>query len=158
MKLFAIEGNTQRLDGGAMFGNAPKELWETWIKPDDHNRILLACRSLLCDFEDGNVVLFEAGIGAFFEPKLKERFGVVESDHILLQNLALKGYKPQDVTHVVLSHLHFEVNRLSWFFQMQEWLFPKQIGNVPQTPIRATALRLFQCSTNFCLKVGSCRS
>ena len=39
MKLWSISGNTQRLDGGAMFGNVPRGMWEKWIRPDEHNRI-----------------------------------------------------------------------------------------------------------------------
>ena len=66
MKLWSVLGNSQRLDGGAMFGNAPKAMWEKWIAPDADNRIALACRALLADDLDGKTVLFETGIGAFF--------------------------------------------------------------------------------------------
>src|SRR3546814_17912966 len=45
MKLWSIEGNSQKLDGGAMFGNAPRAMWAKWMAPDEHNRIPLACRS-----------------------------------------------------------------------------------------------------------------
>ena len=83
MKLWSICGNTQRLDGGAMFGNVPRAMWEKWITPDAEHRIPLACRALLADGLDGKRVLFETGIGAFFEPKLRERFGVVEPEHVL---------------------------------------------------------------------------
>ncbi|MGE8253320.1 MAG: MBL fold metallo-hydrolase, partial [Stenotrophomonas sepilia] len=38
MKLWSIRGNSQRLDGGAMFGNAPRALWEKWAAPDELNR------------------------------------------------------------------------------------------------------------------------
>ena len=47
LKIFSVEGNTQRLDGGAMFGNCPKAVWQKWAPPDAENRITLACRSLL---------------------------------------------------------------------------------------------------------------
>jgi hypothetical protein len=73
MELFSILGNSQRLDGGAMFGNAPKALWSRWIEPDAENRIPLACRCLMVKDLDGRNVLFETGIGAFFEPALRER-------------------------------------------------------------------------------------
>ena len=39
MKLWSIKGNTQKLDGGAMFGNAPRAMWERWARPDAANRI-----------------------------------------------------------------------------------------------------------------------
>ena len=107
MKIFSVAGNTQRLDGGAMFGNCPKAVWQKWASPDDKNRIALACRSLLVRDERRNV-LCEAGIGAFFEPKLRERFGVQEDAHVLVESLARLGVEPEDVHIVVLSHLHFD--------------------------------------------------
>ncbi len=69
MKLWSIRGNSQKLDGGAMFGNAPRAMWSQWAPPDEHNRIELACRALLASPLGGKTVLFETGIGAFFEPK-----------------------------------------------------------------------------------------
>jgi len=108
MKLWSIIGNSQRLDGGAMFGNAPRAMWEKWIAPDAENRIPLACRCLLVEGLNGRNVLFETGIGAFFEPKLRERFGVVESRHVLLDSLSQAGFTHEDIDAVVLSHLHFD--------------------------------------------------
>jgi glyoxylase-like metal-dependent hydrolase (beta-lactamase superfamily II) len=105
--LYSVESNRQKLDGGAMFGNAPKALWEKWAPADEKNRIDLACRCLLVK-EASRWILFEAGIGAFFEPKLKERFGVMESRHVLLDELARIGISDADVAIVVLSHLHFD--------------------------------------------------
>jgi len=105
--LYSVEGNRQRLDGGAMFGNAPRALWERWASPDDRHRIDLACRCLLVR-EPSRWVLFETGIGAFFEPRLKDRFGVVESEHVLLGNLNALGLTHEDIDVVVLSHLHFD--------------------------------------------------
>ncbi len=105
--LTAIAGNTQRLDGGSMFGNAPKAVWQRWIEPDDDNRIPLACRAMLVR-EEGRSVLFETGIGAFFEPKLKYRFGVLEPGHVLLENLEKAGTPHEEIDVVVLSHLHFD--------------------------------------------------
>lgn len=105
---FVIEGNTQRLDGGAMFGNAPRAVWARWIAPDDRHRIPLACRAMLVREDSGRHVLFEAGIGAFFPPALKDRFGVVEDEHVLLKSLAALGLTPADIDVLVLSHLHFD--------------------------------------------------
>jgi glyoxylase-like metal-dependent hydrolase (beta-lactamase superfamily II) len=108
MKLWSLMGNSQQLDGGAMFGNAPKALWSRWIEPDELNRIPLACRCLLVTDLDGRNVLFETGIGAFFEPTLRERYGVQESQHVLLDSLAAAGLGHEDIDAVVLSHLHFD--------------------------------------------------
>ena len=108
MKLWSLMGNSQKLDGGAMFGNAPRAMWSRWAAPDDANRIALACRALLATPLAGRTVLFEAGIGAFFEPRLRERYGVVEDRHVLLESLADAGFAPEDIDVVVLSHLHFD--------------------------------------------------
>ncbi|KRE90887.1 MBL fold metallo-hydrolase [Frateuria sp. Soil773] len=108
MEFWSILGNSQQLDGGAMFGNAPKALWSRWIAPDAQNRIPLACRCLLARDLDGRNVLFETGIGAFFEPALRERYGVVEDRHVLLDSLAEAGLSHEDIDVVVLSHLHFD--------------------------------------------------
>ena len=106
-RLYSLMGNCQKLDGGAMFGNAPKVLWERWVTADDRNRIDLACRALLID-EGPRKILLETGIGAFFEPKLRDRFGIQESHHVLLENLAKRGLSHADIDVVVLSHLHFD--------------------------------------------------
>jgi glyoxylase-like metal-dependent hydrolase (beta-lactamase superfamily II) len=107
-KITSVEGNRQLLDGGAMFGNAPRPVWEKWIAPDSIGRIPLACRCLLIEF-DSKKVLCEAGIGAFFEPKLAERFGVQSPDrHLLLENLRSLGHRPEEIDYVILSHLHFD--------------------------------------------------
>jgi glyoxylase-like metal-dependent hydrolase (beta-lactamase superfamily II) len=108
MKLWSILGNSQKLDGGAMFGNAPKALWSKWLAPDENNCIPLACRALLVDDLDGKTVLFETGIGFFFEPKLRERYGVMEDRHVLLESLEAAGFSHEDIDAVVISHLHFD--------------------------------------------------
>jgi len=91
-----------------MFGNVPRAMWSRWLAPDADNRVPLACRALLVDDLDGKNVLFETGIGAFFEPKLRERYGVVEDRHVLLDSLRAAGFGHEDIDAVVLSHLHFD--------------------------------------------------
>ncbi len=107
LKASSVLGNSQRLDGGAMFGNAPRALWSRWAVPDEAGRIALACRALLV--EDGSRrILFETGIGTFFAPELRERYGVIETEHVLLESLAELGISDREVDVVVLSHLHFD--------------------------------------------------
>ncbi len=108
MKLWSIRGNSQKLDGGAMFGNAPRAVWEKWAAPDDLNRIELACRALLASPLAGKTVLFETGIGAFFEPRLRDRYGVQEPRHVLIESLREAGFEHEDIDVIVLSHLHFD--------------------------------------------------
>ena len=107
MRLRSVLGNAQRLDGGSMFGNCPRAVWERWAPADEAHRIDLACRCLLIEHE-GKKILLETGIGAFFAPKLKERFGVMESEHVLLDGLAGLGVRPEEIDIIVISHLHFD--------------------------------------------------
>lgn len=108
IQVTSIEGNGQKLDGGAMFGNAPKAVWSRWIAPDDIGRIPLACRSLLVEI-DGKKILCETGIGAFFEDKMADRFGVQTPDrHVLRDNLLKHNINPEEIDMVILSHLHFD--------------------------------------------------
>lgn len=108
LKIWSIEGNRQALDGGAMFGNVPRALWSRWAEPDDQNRIPLACRALFVRLGDGRQILFEAGIGAFFEPGYRKRYGVLEAEHVLLASLAAARTHHEEIDAVVLSHLHFD--------------------------------------------------
>lgn len=106
-RLTSLKGNSQKLDGGAMFGHVPKIVWSKWIEPDDKNRIQLPCRALLIQ-ENNKNVLIETGIGAFFDPTLKDRYGVEEKNHILLSSLNTLGLSDEDIDIVILSHLHFD--------------------------------------------------
>ncbi len=107
-QLVSVRGNSQRLDGGAMFGNAPRIVWEQWLEPDAHGLVPLATRALLIREESGRHVLLETGVGAFFPPHLRARYGVDEARHVLIDNLADLGVEPADIDVIVLSHLHFD--------------------------------------------------
>lgn len=108
VKVSGVESNRQWLDGGAMFGNAPRPVWEKWLAPDGLGRIPLACRALLLEIDDQRV-LCETGIGAFFDPKLADRYGVENpTEHCLLKSLRALELSDSDIDFVILSHLHFD--------------------------------------------------
>lgn len=107
MKISSLLGNSQHLDGGAMFGHVPKALWSKWLAVDENNCVTLACRALLV--EDGKKrILLETGIGAFFSPELKKRYGVSPDRHVLLDSFQKLGLSHTDIDVVILSHLHFD--------------------------------------------------
>jgi glyoxylase-like metal-dependent hydrolase (beta-lactamase superfamily II) len=124
VKLFAIPGNSLKLDGGAMFGHVPKALWSTWLAADELNRIRIKCRSLLVKDDDKNI-LFDVGTGAFFNPELKKRYDI-EDGHVLLNSLDAVGFGHEDIDFVVLSHLHFDhIGGLLSGWEENNLLFPK---------------------------------
>ena len=102
-----LETGRLRLDGGAMFGSVPKPVWSRTHPADDRNRITLAMRTLLLEGE-GRRILVDTGIGTKFPPKLVDIYAVDHSEHTLERSLAALGLGVEDVTDVVLTHLHFD--------------------------------------------------
>lgn len=95
------------LDGGAMFGIVPKALWERRIPADDQNRIPLAMRCLLLRGH-GRTVLVDNGLGDKYDEKFARIYAVDRIEHDLLPSLAALGVRPESVTDVLLTHLHFD--------------------------------------------------
>jgi glyoxylase-like metal-dependent hydrolase (beta-lactamase superfamily II) len=94
-----------RNDGGCMFGVVPRELWQREHPADEHNRIAL---NLTCPLimSRGMAVLVDTGIGNRLSAVERKIFD--HGEGWLAEGLAAIGMEPGDVTHVVLSHLHFD--------------------------------------------------
>ena len=103
------------LDGGAMFGTVPKVLWQKSNPADELNRIKMEARGLLLKSKAQNI-LVDTGNGGDFKIKYGEKLGskfaeiyaVDQSGPSLVKSLALQGLKPEDITDVILTHLHFD--------------------------------------------------
>ncbi len=105
----ALETGTFKLDGGAMFGTVPKPLWEKAIPPDELNRIPMALRIvLLRDLKNGRNLLIDTGIGEKWSEKMTGVYAIDHSKNDLLSSLKNAGLEPNDITDVVLTHLHFD--------------------------------------------------
>ena len=106
MKLHSIETGHFKLDGGAMFGVVPKSLWQRTNPADSNNLIDMAATSLL--IEDGNrLILIDTGLGNKQSEKFfshYHRWG----NHSLEKSLKSKGFHPDDITDVFMTHLHFD--------------------------------------------------
>ena len=96
-----------KLDGGAMFGVVPRPLWEKLIPPDEAGRIPLALRCLLMRGHD-RVALIDTGMGSKWTDKERVIYAVDHSETDLLKDLAEVGVSPEDVTDVLITHLHFD--------------------------------------------------
>jgi glyoxylase-like metal-dependent hydrolase (beta-lactamase superfamily II) len=97
------------LDGGAMFGIVPRPLWERRIAPDARNRIRLAARALLAvDRDARRVVLVDDGMGDKWDAKRADIYAVDRRGVGIDGGLARFGLSRDDVTDVLLTHLHFD--------------------------------------------------
>jgi len=92
-------------DGGCMMGVVPRELWKREHPPDEQNRIRL---NLTCPLviRGREAVLVDCGIGNRLDSVERKIFG--HQDGWLTDYLASLGMEPGDVTHVIVSHLHFD--------------------------------------------------
>ena len=105
-KATTVEAGYLWLDGGAMFGSVPKAIWSKAHPADEKNRIRLATRCLLLEGHDRRV-LVDDGVGDKLPPKLADIYRV-EQEPSLERSLAALGLGVEDVTDVVLTHLHFD--------------------------------------------------
>jgi glyoxylase-like metal-dependent hydrolase (beta-lactamase superfamily II) len=106
-KLSVVNTGFFRLDGGAMFGVIPKNLWQKSNPPDDQNRIKLATRNLL--LENGKKkILVDTGMGNKWDDKAKKIYDIDQQRNSIETSLQGLNLKPEDITDVILTHLHFD--------------------------------------------------
>jgi glyoxylase-like metal-dependent hydrolase (beta-lactamase superfamily II) len=106
MKLYTINTGYFRLDGGAMFGVVPKTIWNHLNPADGNNLCNWAMRSLL--IEDGDrLILIDNGLGDKQDAKFFSHYHLNGEDS-LDRSLALNGFHRNDITDVILTHLHFD--------------------------------------------------
>src|ERR1700752_435224 len=96
-----------RLDGGAMFGVVPRNLWSQVCPPDDENRIRMNMNCVLVD-TGSDKVLIETGIGDKWSNKLTSMYHITRERTLAESLLAKTGVKAEEITVVVNTHLHFD--------------------------------------------------
>jgi len=106
MKLYPIETGNLMLDGGAMFGVVPKVVWNKVYPADENNLANWSMRCLLVEDED-RLILIDNGIGAKQDEKFLRHY-YLNGDDTLEKSLAKHGFTPDDVTDMILTHLHFD--------------------------------------------------
>ncbi len=106
MKVHLIETPEFKIDGGAYFGVVPKMIWEKKYPADENNMCTASCRSLLIH-ENDKIILIDNGIGEKLNNGTQEGY-FVDFTEDLITNLNKLGYSPDDITDVVLTHLHFD--------------------------------------------------
>ncbi len=104
MKVDLFNISSFLVDGGAMFGVVPKVLWSRIYPADENNLIVLTLRSLIVT-TDGHVILTDTGCGDKQDDKFF-RHVHLHGGEGLIEGLKKRGYKPEDITDVFLTHLH----------------------------------------------------
>ncbi|MDB5201853.1 MAG: fold metallo-hydrolase [Ferruginibacter sp.] len=106
MNLYTINTGYFKLDGGAMFGVVPKSIWNKINPADENNMCSWALRCLL--IEDGNrLILVDNGMGNKQDEKFFSHY-YMHGDDTLDKSLATRGFHRDDITDVLLTHLHFD--------------------------------------------------
>ncbi|MBM4176118.1 MAG: MBL fold metallo-hydrolase [Ignavibacteria bacterium] len=95
------------LDGGAMFGVVPKVFWEKTNPADERNRIALSMRSLLI-ISDDRKILVDTGAGNKNNDKFNAIYGIQNSNGWFDEALNQCNLNTDDITDVILTHLHFD--------------------------------------------------
>ena len=106
MQLFPIETGNLKLDGGAMFGVVPKVLWNKVYPADENNLCNWSMRCLLV-VDGDRKILIDNGIGEKQEAKWLKHY-YLNGDDTLEKSLTKAGFSPEEITDVVLTHMHFD--------------------------------------------------
>jgi glyoxylase-like metal-dependent hydrolase (beta-lactamase superfamily II) len=106
MNLYAINAGHFKLDGGAMFGVVPKSIWNKLNPADENNMCSWALRCLLIE-EGDQLILIDNGMGDKQDAKFFGHY-YMHGDDSLDKSLTSYGFTKDDITDVVLTHLHFD--------------------------------------------------
>ena len=106
MRLYSVNTGNLKLDGGSMFGVVPKILWQKAYPADENNLCNWAMRCLLVDSGDKKIII-DTGAGNKQGEKFSKMYHF-NGEETLLTSLAELNYKPEDITDVIITHLHFD--------------------------------------------------
>ena len=106
-EVHSINAGFFRIDGGAMFGVVPRVLWQDKCIPDEKNRILQATRVLLI-IDGPRKILIDTGMGNWHDQKFIDRFSLEKPDFDFNHALIAYGLSTEDITDVIVTHLHFD--------------------------------------------------
>lgn len=96
-----------RLDGGAMFGVVPRNLWARVAPPDDENRIRMNMNCLFIEAAKERI-LVDTGIGEKWAEKHLGMYAIDRQKSLGDSLKAIAGVSPEEITIVINTHLHFD--------------------------------------------------
>lgn len=106
MQIQTIRTGFLKLDGGAMFGVVPKSMWQE-LNPPDETNLCTWCMRVLLIKSMNRTILIDTGVGEKQDARFQSFFHPTHQD-LFLQELQLAGVAPEEVTDVLLTHLHFD--------------------------------------------------
>ncbi len=106
MIIHKIETGNLKLDGGAMFGVVPKVLWERSYPADENNLCNWAMRCLLV-IDGERKILIDNGIGNKQSKRFLRNY-YLNGDDSLEKSLSKHELSTDDITDMILTHLHFD--------------------------------------------------
>lgn len=106
MRIYSIDTGLFKLDGGAMFGVVPKVIWQKLIPADENNLCTWSMRCLLVE-EGERKILIDTGMGDKQSEKFFSYYYPSGQD-TLMGSIAKYGFHAEDITDVILTHLHFD--------------------------------------------------
>ena len=106
MKLYPIETGNLKLDGGAMFGVVPKVMWSKVYPADENNLCNWSMRCLLIK-DENRIILIDNGIGNKQDEKWLRHY-YLNGEDTLEKSLKNIGMTPEDITDVIITHMHFD--------------------------------------------------
>ena len=120
-ELHVIETGSFGLDGGAMFGIIPKPLWSKFNPADELNRVTLNARNLLL-VNGSRKIMIDTGIGSGWDEKFEKIYRLDQSQNTLMKSFDKLGIKPDEITDVLLTHLHFDHTGGSTILKDGKWI------------------------------------
>ncbi|TWU33642.1 putative quorum-quenching lactonase YtnP [Novipirellula aureliae] len=106
-QLDLISGGRFRIDGGVLFGIVPRTVWQNVAPPVDSLHRTMVDTHCIVARDGQNVVLIDTGYGGKYSP-LDRKVNDLEPREPIVEGIASLGIKPEEVTHVLFSHLHFD--------------------------------------------------
>jgi glyoxylase-like metal-dependent hydrolase (beta-lactamase superfamily II) len=106
MQINSINTGLFKLDGGAMFGVVPKSMWQKRYPADENNMCTWAMRCMLVQ-DSNKLILIDTGMGTKQDDKFRGHYYLHGNDN-LKASIEHLGHSLDDITDVLLTHLHFD--------------------------------------------------
>jgi glyoxylase-like metal-dependent hydrolase (beta-lactamase superfamily II) len=106
MKIQSLHLGTLRVNAFEMIMGVPEELVRERYEVDANNQMRIGMHGLIVETGD-RVILFDPGCATFLSKSLADTYDLV-MERPLTAVVAGAGYRPEEITDVLFTHLHFD--------------------------------------------------